>query len=225
VFIFQFGAAFNPAASSTINLVGGASATNVFWQVQGAVGIGALAAFSGTILTPAAITIGAGATLTGRALSTVGAITLSANTVMTPPIVTITGGSSMSTDDATPTISGTSDAAPGTSVTVTIAGQTLQVALNAGTWSVTAATIQNGSFLVTAAVTGPAGNTTTARQTLVIGGTTPVALGAAESFSVLGGGGVTSTGPTDVSCRSRRPHRDLGGRVPARRRPRRDPPR
>ncbi|MET0458755.1 MAG: ice-binding family protein, partial [Ilumatobacteraceae bacterium] len=200
VFIFQLGAAFDTAASTNVNLINGASPSRVYWQVVGATGIGALASFSGTILTTAAITVGAGARLTGQALSTAGAITLSANTVMTPPIVTITGGASMPTDDATPTIAGTSDAAAGTTVTVTIAGQTLTTTLAAGAWSVTAAPIPNGSFLVTASVTGPAGNTSTARQVLMIGGTTPVALGAASTFSLLSGAGVTNTGVTDVSA-------------------------
>ena len=61
----------------TIVLAGDASASNVFWQVVGAVTIGAAASFSGTILTlgaPGAITVGAGAALTGRALSAAAAV-------------------------------------------------------------------------------------------------------------------------------------------------------
>ena len=41
VFIFQVNAALNTAASSTVNLINGAQAANVFWQVNGAAGTGA----------------------------------------------------------------------------------------------------------------------------------------------------------------------------------------
>ena len=41
IFIFQVDAALNTAAASTIALVNGAPASNVFWQVNGAVGTGA----------------------------------------------------------------------------------------------------------------------------------------------------------------------------------------
>jgi hypothetical protein len=80
VFIFQMDAAFAPAAASTIILVNGAQASHVFWQVTGAVSIGAGASFVGTILGGAAVTVGANALLFGRALS-YGTVTLAANTI------------------------------------------------------------------------------------------------------------------------------------------------
>jgi hypothetical protein len=83
--VFQIDGAFNPAAAATVNLINGAEASNVFWQVNGAVGLGASASIAGTIMAAGAITLGAGATLTGAALAD-GAITLSSNNV--------TGGSS-----------------------------------------------------------------------------------------------------------------------------------
>lgn len=207
VFIFRTDGALNTAAPSSVTLVNGASASNVYWQAAGAVGIAAGASFSGTILTTAAITVGAGATLTGRALSSNGTITLAGNTIVTPPRVTITGGATVFTEDTTPTISGTSDAGAGTTVTVTLAGQTMTPTIRAdGTWSDTATVVPAGTFLVVASVTALAGNTTTARQTLVIGATTPVALGRAGSFSVLAGGAVTNTLSTSLTA-------DLGASV------------
>jgi hypothetical protein len=83
VFIFQIGAAFSTAASSTIHLTNDAQASNVFWEVVGAVAIGANASFSGTILGTAAITLGAGASLDGRALAAA-AVTLSDNAITMP---------------------------------------------------------------------------------------------------------------------------------------------
>lgn len=79
VFIFQVDAALNTAASSTIKLVNGAQAPNVFWQVLGAAGTGASSSFSGTIMSLGAVTVGADANVTGRALSHAGLVTLSTN--------------------------------------------------------------------------------------------------------------------------------------------------
>jgi uncharacterized membrane protein len=84
-FIFQFGAAYAPAAGSTIQLLNGANPQNIYWAVTGAVGIGAGASFYGTVVSPAAITMGAGATLTGRVLAfNAGATSLSANPLTLP---------------------------------------------------------------------------------------------------------------------------------------------
>ena len=84
VFIFQINAALATAALSSITLTDGAQASNVFWDVVGAVSIGAGASFSGTILGTAAVTVGAAASLDGRALSAA-AVTLSGNVVTMPP--------------------------------------------------------------------------------------------------------------------------------------------
>jgi hypothetical protein len=201
VWVFQIDGAFNPAAAATVNLINGAEASNVFWQVNGAVGLGASASIAGTIMAAGAITLGAGATLTGAALAD-GAITLSSNNVTTPPTVTITGGASVFTPNTTPTIAGTADAAAGTTVTVTVAGQTLTstLATAGGAWSVTAATVPAGTYQVVASVTGPAGNVGRAQQTLTVGATTPVALGSAAAYSVLSATSATSSGTTVLSA-------------------------
>ena len=52
VFIFQVNAALNTAASSTISLINGAQAANVFWQVNGAATTGASSTFVGTSWRP-----------------------------------------------------------------------------------------------------------------------------------------------------------------------------
>ena len=83
VFIIQVDAALNTAAASRVLLINGAQASNVFWQVQGAVTTGALSSFTGTILANAAVTLGAGSTVSGRVLSR-GTVTLSTNFVTTP---------------------------------------------------------------------------------------------------------------------------------------------
>ena len=80
VFIFQTDAAFNTAAGSSVILVNGAQAANVFWVVAGAAGTGANSSLAGTILARGAITLGAGTSLEGQALS-LDTVTLATNTL------------------------------------------------------------------------------------------------------------------------------------------------
>ncbi len=78
VFIFQIMAAFASAAESTMVLVNGAQARHVYWQVLGAVTIGANATFAGTILADGAVTVGANTVISGRTLTISGAVSLGA---------------------------------------------------------------------------------------------------------------------------------------------------
>jgi hypothetical protein len=85
VFIFQLAAALNLAASTKIVLANGTVLSNVFWQVAGAVTVGADATFSGILLGNTAVSLGAGVTLAGSALSLNGAITIDGGVVSTSP--------------------------------------------------------------------------------------------------------------------------------------------
>jgi hypothetical protein len=78
VFIFQINAAFASAAASNVVLAGGAQALHVYWQVVGAVTIGANATFVGTLMAQGAITAGADTVISGRTLSVEGAVSLGA---------------------------------------------------------------------------------------------------------------------------------------------------
>jgi hypothetical protein len=83
-FVIQLGAAFAPAAGSSVTLLNGALAANIFWVVTGAVTCGAGSDTKGSIITPAAIGCGAGAILEGRLLAYgAGAVTMSANIITT----------------------------------------------------------------------------------------------------------------------------------------------
>ena len=74
IFIFQFGGAFTTGASTTVNLINGASACNVFWIAEGAISMAAITDMKGTLISNnGAISMGAGGTLEGRMLSTAGA--------------------------------------------------------------------------------------------------------------------------------------------------------
>jgi hypothetical protein len=94
--------------------------------------------------------------------------TLTVDTVS--PAVTITGGATATTSDLRPTIAGTADAAPGTTITVSIAGRTMTTLLQAnGTWNATPSSIGQGAWAIVASAPDPAGNVGRARQTLTIG--------------------------------------------------------
>jgi hypothetical protein len=190
VFVFQVGGALTMAAGAQITLVNGAQASNVFWQVDGAGGIGANASFVGTLMAHDAIAVGADTVFNGRALALTGAVSLNANEFYSaPPTVTIAGGATAFTNDPTPNITGTTDLdAPGV-VTVTIAGQTLTGTPSNGAWSVNSAILANGTYTVLASVTDGAGNTSSATQQLTIDTVLPV-------ITINGGPSVSTNDPT-----------------------------
>lgn len=204
VFVFQVDAALNTAASSRVVLANGAQASHVFWQVNGAAGTGANSTFVGTIMAAGAITLGADTELVGRALSRA-AVTLASNTIRfteaLPPTVTISGGATEVTKDPTPEISGTTDAAAGRPVTVTVAGQSLSTTVQAdGTWSVTAASLGPGTHTIVARVGDADGNVGFASQDLTVEINPPaVALGAISTYSVFAATSVDNTDATTMT--------------------------
>ena len=179
VFIFQINAAASSAAGSKVVLTDGALANNVYWQVVGAISLGAGAKSVGTYLGAGAIAFGDGASLKGRALTpTTVAMTntpfLVAKDDLTAPLVTIDGGPERSTNDTTPTISGTTDEPAGRAVTVTVGGQTLNTTVGAGgTWAVSTTVLASGPHPVQATVTDASQNVGTADQTLTVDVTAP----------------------------------------------------
>jgi len=81
VFIFQTGSALTTASSSKINLINGAQACHVFWEIGSSATLGTDSAFLGNILALTSITLDTGATLDGRALAQNGAVTLDNNVI------------------------------------------------------------------------------------------------------------------------------------------------
>jgi hypothetical protein len=86
VFIIQSTSSLVTAGSSTVRLVNGAQACNVFWQVKSSATLGGSSTFVGTILAQIAITLGNLATVQGRVLASTAAVSLSANTITRPDI-------------------------------------------------------------------------------------------------------------------------------------------
>lgn len=84
VFIIKIRAALNVSKNTTIVLLNGASAANIYWAVDGAVSILDNSIFKGTIAANGAIHLYGGSSLEGRALAVVGAVTLASNLVSIP---------------------------------------------------------------------------------------------------------------------------------------------
>jgi hypothetical protein len=190
VFVFQVNGALAFAAGSHVVLAGGAQASRIFWQVNGAGAIGANADFAGTLIAMDAVAVGNSTIVNGRTFARNGALTLDNNQFYSsPPAVTIAGGAGAYTTDTTPTISGTTDIeAPGL-VTVTIAGQTLTATPADGAWSVTSAILANATYPVVASVTDGAGNPGSATQQLTVDTVLPV-------VTLDGGSSVTTNDAT-----------------------------
>ena len=85
VWIFQTGSTLITSANSVVNLVGGAQASNVFWQVGSSATLGTNTDFAGTILASDSITLNTGAMIDGGLYALNGAVTLDANTIAAVP--------------------------------------------------------------------------------------------------------------------------------------------
>ncbi|KAF2851328.1 hypothetical protein T440DRAFT_394864, partial [Plenodomus tracheiphilus IPT5] len=76
LFVFQIGTTLTTASASSIVLVNGARACNVFFQVGSSATLGSTTIFNGNILALASISLGDGATVNGGLYALTGAVTL-----------------------------------------------------------------------------------------------------------------------------------------------------
>lgn len=195
VFIIRTPAALVSAASARVLLVNGAQACNVFWVVGAAVTLGATNTFAGRILSTQGITVGAGTTVQGQLLTHNMAVTLSNNAItnsgcLANTSLSIDGGATTTVVSTTPTISGISNAAEGSPVTVTVAGQTLSTSVtNTGTWVVSASTLAEDAHVVSVVVENLFRGSALASQTMTIDTMAPTVL-------INGGDTATTLDPT-----------------------------
>jgi len=104
LFVFKIGSTLTTASASSVQVIGGGSGCNVFWQVGSSATLGTSTSFEGNIIANASITLNHGANIQpGRALALTGAVTMDTNVVSiaqcttlppadnTPPSVTLTG--------------------------------------------------------------------------------------------------------------------------------------
>ena len=83
VFIFQIGSTLITGSNTSVSLINGAQACNVFWQVGSSATLGTGTRFVGTVMASASITANTAATIHGRLLAQTGAVTLETNTITT----------------------------------------------------------------------------------------------------------------------------------------------
>jgi hypothetical protein len=81
VFIFQTASTLITASASTVNLINGAQAANVFWKVGSSATLGTHSVLRGNIMALASITVTTGVTVDGRTLARTAAVTLDTNTI------------------------------------------------------------------------------------------------------------------------------------------------
>jgi hypothetical protein len=81
VFIFQIPSTLITGSNTSVSLINGAQACNVFWQVGSSATLGTGTSFVGTIMANASITANTAATIHGRLLARTGAVTLETNTI------------------------------------------------------------------------------------------------------------------------------------------------
>ncbi|MFT5433125.1 MAG: hypothetical protein ACI9OJ_003830, partial [Myxococcota bacterium] len=205
VFIFQVKAALGFGANTKINLINGAQAKNIFWQVVGAGNIGAGNKFAGTLMANGAISSGEATVVNGRLLTKTGAIAMANNNLYSaPPAVSIDGGETVTSTVSDPAILGVTSVVAPSMVTVTIDGvaQAHQpVPAASGAWSLTLdGLLPNGDRTVVATVTDGAGNIGTFTQILTVAAAEP-------ELSIIGGPVAatsdqtpTISGTTDVAA-------------------------
>ncbi|WUH85253.1 ice-binding family protein [Amycolatopsis sp. NBC_00438] len=109
VWIFQVASTLITASASTVNLINGAQACHVFWQVGSSATLGTNSNFAGTIMALTSITATTGTVVAGRALARNGQVSLDDNTFTT--------GTCDTTPTTTPTTTAPTTTPPGTDST------------------------------------------------------------------------------------------------------------
>lgn len=81
VFIFKMVSTLTTASNSSVSVINGGTACNVFWQVGSSATIGTTTQFAGNILALTSIALQNGASLSGRAMARNGEVTMDTNNV------------------------------------------------------------------------------------------------------------------------------------------------
>jgi hypothetical protein len=88
-FVLQAGTTLTTATDSSVVLINGANACDVFWQIGSSATFGTRTAFTGEVLAHTDITATTGATFQGRLLAETGAVTLDTNIITAPDCQTV----------------------------------------------------------------------------------------------------------------------------------------
>jgi hypothetical protein len=102
VFIFQIGSTLTTGSNTSVSLINGAQACNVFWQVGSSATLGTGTRFVGTVMASASITANTAATIHGRLLASTAAVTLDTNTITNSNCASSVTGTGGGTESSTP---------------------------------------------------------------------------------------------------------------------------
>jgi|UniRef100_UPI0037852584 autotransporter-associated beta strand protein len=175
VWIFQTGSTLITGSSSMVSLIGGAQASNVFWQVGSSATLGTNTNFVGSIMASQSITLNTGATVDGRVLAVNAAVALDNNTIGLNNNLIVPVPNAAENLTLTGPVSGT-----GKSLTKTGAGTLIFSVAN----TYTGATLVTGGSLIVNGTAGTGSVSTSAGTTL--GGTGSISPTGANSV-ILGG--------------------------------------
>ena len=144
VFIFETNSTLTTGSAATVQLINGASACNVFWQIGSSATLGTGTTFVGNILALTSITLQDSVQVNGRALARNGAVTM-INDGFTGPDCTPAPTTTTTMPATTTTMAGTSTTLPPTTTTM----------------PATTTTVTGTSTTLAATTTTVAGSTTT----------------------------------------------------------------
>jgi hypothetical protein len=166
VFIFQAASTLITASASSVSLVNGAQASNVFWVVGSSATLGTSSTLQGSILALTSITVTTGTTINGRALARNGAVTLDTNTInLNGGALTLTSPDSLSwAATLTGSDQSVADMTPGdqqyTVDDATGSGAGWRVQVSATTFTNGSSTLpDNGTFVTNGSVTSSTATT------------------------------------------------------------------
>jgi hypothetical protein len=170
VFVLQTSSTLITASASTVVLINGADACNVYWQVGSSATLGTASTLRGTVLALTSITATTGATVEGRLLARNGAVTLDTNTITrsscAPPVAStatalttsapsVTAGSPVT---FTAVVAASDGSTPAGDVEFFDGATSLgKVALTGGTATLTTAGLTSGEHRITAVYLGGPG--------------------------------------------------------------------
>ena len=100
VLIFQVGTTLTTGSNTSVSLINGAQACNVFWQIGSSATLGTGTRFVGTVMAAATITANTAATIHGRLFAQTGAVNLDTNTI-TKSTCAAGGGETTTATEAT----------------------------------------------------------------------------------------------------------------------------
>ena len=118
IFIFQIGSTLTTASASTVSVINGASACDVWWQIGSSATLGTTTTLRGNLMALTSITLTTGANIpAGRALARNGALTMDTNTISAPTSCGVTSSSGVPASPSPgsePTVASSGTPSPGT---------------------------------------------------------------------------------------------------------------